>query len=59
MYYAPSMSVFAFLPVVFYKNILIFLGVVILKKTYVSESTSKYASINVFKLRIAAGGLLG
>ena len=50
----PSMSVFAFLLVVFYKNVFIFLGVVIFKKnllsyfmkTYVNVSTPKYASIN-------------
>ena len=39
------MSVFAFLPVVFYKNVLVFLGIVVLKnilyfmKTSVSVST--------------------
>ena len=51
----PSMSVFAFLPVVFYKNIFVFLGVVVFKKnvlsyfmkTYVNVSTPKYASTNI------------
>ena len=46
-------------PIIFYKNVLIFLGVVILKKnvlsffmkTYVSVSTPKYTSINVFQFQ--------
>ena len=50
-----KLNVFAFLPVVFYKNV--FLGIVILKKNvflyfmkaYVSISTPKYASINTSK----------
>ena len=34
------MSVFAFLPVVFYKNVLVFLGVVVLKKHFIQVCAS-------------------
>ena len=56
----PNVSIITFLPVVFYKNVLIFSDLVIFSKnvlsyfmkSYENVSTLKYAYINVFQFKI-------
>ena len=55
-YHEPSMSVIAFLPVLFYKNVFVFLDQVVFYKNvlsyfikaYLNVSTLKYAYKNIF-----------
>ena len=41
----PSMSVFAFLPVVFYRNIFVFLGIVVILKNVLSYFMKTYVNV--------------